>query len=148
MREIKSLQNLLRYDKIRHKRLRTKDQQWWIDNVLSNMGQRVVDKIFRKHKSGMLGKAASFLGLEESMTLSSDDIRKMIREEMNSLMHEMDYMSEEHFGSPEEEELMRLQQLCDEGDEEACRQEQMMMQHMYGQGDRMFERKKKRKKNG
>jgi hypothetical protein len=41
-----------------------------------------------------------------------------------------------------------LQQLCDEGDEEACRQEQMMKQRMYGQGDRMFERKKKRKKNG
>jgi hypothetical protein len=54
----------------------------------------------------------------------------------------------EHFGSPEEKELMKLQQLCAEGDEEACRQEQMMMQRMYGQGDRMFERKKKRKKNG
>lgn len=148
MKEIKTLQNLLKYDKIRHKGLRTKDQQWWVDNVLSPMGQRVVDEIVKKHKSGMLGRAASFLGLEESMTLSSDDIRKMIREEMNSLMHEMDYMSEEHFGSPEEEELMRLQQLCDEGNEEACRQERMMMQHMYGQGDRMFERKKKRKKNG
>ena len=149
MREIKSLQGFLRRERIRHKRLRTKDQQWWVDE-LSNMGQRVLDKIVRKHKSGILGKAASFLGLEESMTLSSDDIRKMIREEMDYLMHEMDYMSEEQYGSPEEEELMRLQQMCDEGDEEACRQEQMMLQHMYGQGDRMFERKTrtKRKKNG
>ena len=51
------------------------------------------------------------------------------------------------YNSPEEQ-LMKMQQLCNEGDEEACRQEQMMMQHMYGQGDRMFERKTKRKKNG
>ena len=81
MKAIKDLQLFLRNDKIRHKRLKTKDQQWWV-NELSTMGQQVVDKIFKKHKSGMMGKAASFLGFEESITLSSDDIRKMIQEEI------------------------------------------------------------------
>jgi len=81
------------------------------------------------------------------MKLTTEKLKMMIIKEMKS-MYEMDYMNEEHFGSPEEEELMKLQQLCDEGDKEACRQEQMMMQRMYGQGDRMFERKTKRKKNG
>ncbi len=52
------------------------------------MGQQVVDKIFKKHKSGMLGKAASFLGFEESITLSSDDIRKMIQEEIINIKKE------------------------------------------------------------
>ena len=99
------------------------------------------------------------------MKLTTEKLKMMIIKEMKSMyemdhmneegymneedyMNEMDHMNEESFGSPEEEELMRLRQLCDQGDTEACRQEVMMMRHMYGQGDRMHEGKKKRKKNG
>ena len=93
------------------------------------------------------------------MKLTTEKLKTMIIKEMKSMyemdhmneegyMNEMDHINEEPFGSPEEKELMRLRQLCDQGDTEACRQETMMMRHMYGQGDRMHEGKKKRKKNG
>ena len=89
MKAIKDLQLFLRNDKIRKNRLKTKDQQWWVQE-LSEMGQQVVDKIFKKHKSGMMGKAASFVGsfFKEEITLSSDDIRRMIQEELINVKKE------------------------------------------------------------
>ena len=69
-------------------------------------GQKILEDaakvFFTEHYKKSFGqKVGSFFGMgssskfEESMTLSSDDIRKMIQEEMGSLMHEMDYMSED-----------------------------------------------------
>ena len=52
------------------------------------------------------------------------------------------------YGSPQDEELTRLRDLCKQGDKQACMDALDMEQFMYGQGDRMHEGKKKRKKNG
>ena len=87
MRDIKQQLGWLKKSKVRVNPRSTKDNQFWVDE-LSSMGQEVVDDIYKKHKSGMLGKAASFLGFEESMTLSSDDIRRMIREELTNITKE------------------------------------------------------------
>ena len=99
-------------------------------------------------------------------------LRKMIREEIqkmkemydpDQLAHDMAYGTDSRdankfgvakkqpaggsqYGSPEEEELMRLKEMCEKGDQQACMQASEMEQYMYGQGGRMFE--SKRKKNG
>ena len=74
-------------------------------------------------------------------------LRKMIREEIQKMDEMMNYdPSMGQYGSPEEEELMRLKEMCEKGDQQACMQASEMEQYMYGQGGRMFE--SKRKKNG
>ena len=101
-------------------------------------------------------------------------LRKMIREEIQKMdeMYDPDQMAHDmmygtdsrdankfgvakqqpsggsQYGSPAEEELMKLKAMCkqDGPGSKACMQASEMEQYMYGQGGRMFE--SKRKKNG
>ena len=61
--------------------LKKKDRDFWYSE-LDNHATSVANDLFKQHKSGMMGKAASFFGFEESITLSSDDIRSIIQEEL------------------------------------------------------------------
>lgn len=90
------------------------------------------------------------------MKLSTEMLRKMIREEIQKMDEMMDYdpsmgphtAGGSQYGSPAEEELMKLKAMCkqDGPGSKACMQASEMEQYMYGQGGRMFE--SKRKKNG
>ena len=134
-------------------------------------------------KAGNFFKTGRF---KESITLSSNDIRRMIQEELENVLETRTFggRPDGYMYPGEEEERMRqlgmmknaqvspedkppspsmptgperfnsflmgLEKECEEDGpgSEACMELSKMEQFMYGQGDRMHEGKKKRKKNG
>ena len=66
---------------------RKRRKQFWINFIAENgkMFKMALDQWTKQHASGMIGKAASWLGLEEQLSLSSKQLRDIIREELNEI---------------------------------------------------------------